>query len=179
MKAKTFFCVRLVLIFGHGFAEKRFKIKANKFVVFLRCSVSLLLCTVLLFSSGIAQGLSDEILNPSWHAKINDDLWEAMEGLDDDDIITVWLWKQNEPIRQSINTALRAEKGMDPDVYEDSDRFEAQVVPTLLSSLQGGIMLSETSAILSRDSEPVKSVVNSIDQAWVLQYDSLLRDDLQ
>ena len=133
--------------------------KANKFVVFLRCSVSLLLCTVLLFSSGIAQGLSDEILNPSWRAKINDDLWEAMEGLDDDDIITVWLWKQNEPIRQSINTALRAEKGMDPDVYEDSDRFEAQVVPTLLSSLQGGILLSDTSAILSRDSEPVKNAV--------------------
>ncbi|MBE6678868.1 MAG: hypothetical protein E7597_08770 [Ruminococcaceae bacterium] len=136
--------------------------KANKLTVFLRCAVSLLLCTVLLFSSGIAQCLSDEILNPSWRAKINDDLWEAMEGLDDDDIITVWLWKQNEPIRQNINTALRTEKGMDPDVYEDSDRFEAQVVPTLLSSLQGGIMLSETSAILSRDSEPVKNAVNEV-----------------
>ncbi len=136
--------------------------KANKLTVFLRCAVSLLLCTVLLFSSGVAQGLSEEILNPSWRAKINDDLWEAMEGLDDDDIVTVWLWKQSDPIRQSINTALRAEKGMDPDVYEDSDRFEAQVVPTLLSSLQGGIMLSDTSAILSRDSEPVKNAVNEV-----------------
>ncbi|MBQ3195459.1 MAG: S8 family serine peptidase [Clostridia bacterium] len=138
-----------------------------KFSVCLRRALSLLLCTILLFSSSIAYGLSEQSLKPFWRVKINDDLWQIMEASDDDDIITVWLWKQSEPIRQNINTALRREKGMDPDVYENSERFEAVVVPTLLSEIQGGIMLSDTSAILNRDSEPVKDAVNEAKAEYV------------
>lgn len=147
----------------------------NKITVCLRCMLSLLLCALFLFSSGVAQGLSNQTADLLWQSKISADLWQLMETSSDTDIITVWLWKDKNPISQAIDTALRNEKGFDPDVYENDLRFEAEVVPNLLSKLQGGIMLTDTNNILSRDSDAVKNAVYEAKEAYSTAKTEILR----
>jgi hypothetical protein len=86
------------------------------------------LATILLNTSAIAESAvrADEIAR----AKISSELLEVMAESSKDDLIPVYLWLK-EIDYGIIASALIEEKGMDPAVYKDTDRFYGEIVPPI------------------------------------------------
>ena len=71
----------------------------------------------------------------TWKDKITDRLWEKMASLADDELIPVWLFKEDIP-DETIDQMLLDEKGFDASIYDDPVRFESEIVPVLTERIE-------------------------------------------
>ncbi len=136
----------------------------------IKSALALLLCAVFIFPLGAQQayGNSDASANKivsSWREKIGDELWAEMETKTDTDIIPIWLWLVDTVDHEAINDELRVEKGMDPAIYENSDRFKAEKLPVIISNIQSktaGPVATNARTTLSMDDAIVRSAVSEM-----------------
>jgi len=70
----------------------------------------------------------------SWREKIYSDLWEVMESSSYDDLISVWLWIQD--VDYGIIESAMTEKGMNPSVFENTQRFNEEIVPEVVQQVE-------------------------------------------
>ncbi len=122
----------------------------------LRYALSIMLCAVLVLSLGTVHTAGNEIISTEemtlpWQDKIEDELWEVMATMSDTDLVDVVLWKKSAATKEKINTALRTEKQMDPDVYESEERFNTEVVPAIVSNLSVATASASGSAVLTSE----------------------------
>ena len=61
--------------------------------------------------------------------KIEQPLKEAMEQAGPDELIHIYVFLYNQPVRQMVREKMLEETGMDPAIYEDDQAFEEQIVP--------------------------------------------------
>ena len=88
---------------------------------------------------GSATALAQETAeNDSWRQKIDAELAAVMETASDTDLIPVWLWRDSVPVKE-IDRMVLEETGMNPAVYEDNERFEAEIAPALAASIENRV----------------------------------------
>ncbi len=99
---------------------------------------ALLLCIVFAFSCTTSHSInaSSTDLEQDWRSKIDEELWAVMQTKADDDLISVYLWLDDGATWEKFEKIMCEEKNMDPAVYEDRDRFNAEIVPSLAMSFQ-------------------------------------------
>ena len=95
-------------------------------------TLSLILTVCMLFTS--TASMQDAEVN-NWKDKINANVWVAIDETPDSDSIPVWLWLKGVDDAAITKTMIR-EKGFDPAVYEDENRFNKEIVPKI--SLRSG-----------------------------------------
>ena len=66
----------------------------------------------------------------SWRDKVDDALFEKMQTMTDDELVSVYIWRDGKEI-ETTDRILREEYNMDPMVYGLSSAFEAEVVPAI------------------------------------------------
>ena len=88
---------------------------------------------------GSATALAQETAeNDFWRQKIDAELAAVMETASDADLIPVWLWRDSVPVKE-IDRMVLEETGMNPAVYEDNERFEAEIAPALAASIENRV----------------------------------------
>ena len=65
-----------------------------------------------------------------WESKVSEELLEVMETKTDTDLISIYIWL-NDIDHDIIDEAMIKEKGMDPAVYENEERFNKEIVPQI------------------------------------------------
>jgi len=91
--------------------------------------LSFMLIITMLFSTVPASAL-EPTSSASWQSKVSAELLEVMQTKSDSDLIPVYIWLKDID-EDVINKALKEEKGMDPEVYENVERFYKEIVPSI------------------------------------------------
>ncbi|MCL2679606.1 MAG: S8 family peptidase, partial [Dehalococcoidia bacterium] len=77
----------------------------------------------------------NEIAKDAWKPKISDELWKVMEEKSDNDLIPIWLWLQSVD-QKIIIDALIVEKGVDPTFFNDTVRFEKEILAPIIKQIE-------------------------------------------
>ena len=88
-----------------------------------------MLAILMLFSATSVSALSTPT-EVDWESKVSAELLEVMGKKSDTDLIPVYIWL-NDIDHDIINKAMIKEKGMDPAVYENEERFKNEIVPQI------------------------------------------------
>ncbi|MCL2837614.1 MAG: S8/S53 family peptidase [Oscillospiraceae bacterium] len=104
--------------------------------------LSFLLAVIMIFGilAGFAQ--SDNESEMPWQEKIHADLWEVMGSVAYDKLIPIWLWLVDIDQKIITNTIIE-ETGFDPAVFENSQRFNAEIVPRIAQQIEERIGYEE------------------------------------
>lgn len=70
-------------------------------------------------------------LSDDWQSKIQPELWEAMEQSDSDELIPTYIFLYDEPVMETVEEQMPIRTGMDPEIYENDEKFNAQIVPEI------------------------------------------------
>lgn len=70
-------------------------------------------------------------LSDDWQSKIQPELWETMEQSDSDELIPTYIFLYDEPVMEMVKEQMPIRTGMDPEIYENDEKFNAQIVPEI------------------------------------------------
>lgn len=87
-----------------------------------------------------------------WKDKINDELWEVMQEKSNDELIPIYLWLQSVD-EDIITEALISEKGLDPAVYEDENRFNEEIASKITKQIENAVGYEEAHRVIDLDLE--------------------------
>ena len=104
--------------------------------------VSIFIAFLMLISS-LPVSATEEPNSLNWESKVSDELLEVMSTKSDDDLIPVYIWL-NDIDHSIIDEAMIKEKGMDPEIYENDERFQSEIVSEIEANLVSRVGYEET-----------------------------------
>ena len=93
-------------------------------------SVWAILLSMMMLFSVLPVSAAEIQAEVDWESKVSEELLEVMATKTDTDLITVYIWL-NDIDHDIIDRAMIKEKGMDPAVYENEERFNEEIVPQI------------------------------------------------
>ena len=93
-------------------------------------SVLAIVLSIMMLFSAFPVFAAETQAEVDWESKVSEELLEVMETKTDTDLISIYIWL-NDIDHDIIDEAMIKEKGMDPAVYENEERFNKEIVPQI------------------------------------------------
>lgn len=143
----------------------------KKLRIWLRRTLSFDIILVILFAiSAVALDVPD---SNKWQTKISSELWAEMDAKAEDQLISVTVWLDDTQVQTSVNTTLKNEENMDPQIYEDDEIFQSEIVPDIVQNIEQAVGYEAAHAVLSQADtlsvEPQESASSASESAREIQ----------
>lgn len=143
----------------------------KKLRIWLRRTLSFNIIQVILFAiSAVALDVPD---SNKWQTKISSELWAEMDAKAEDQLISVTVWLDDTQVQTSVNTTLKNEENMDPQIYEDDEIFQSEIVPDIVQNIEQAVGYEAAHAVLSQadtlSAEPQESASSASESAREIQ----------
>ncbi len=97
----------------------------------------------LMLISSLSVSSIENLDSLNWESKVSAELLEVMSTKADDELIPVYIWL-NDIDHGAIDEAMIREKGMDPAIYENNERFLSEIVSEIEANLVSRVGYEET-----------------------------------
>lgn len=102
-----------------------------------------LFMAAMMLTTAIGASAQELPKDPDWESKIDQELKAAMEKADKGEKIPVAVWLRDETVLETVDRRLKEEKNLDPEVFEDQEKFQTEVVDKVTEKLEAQLGVEE------------------------------------
>lgn len=110
-------------------------------------SVLAIMISIMILFSVLPVSAAEIHAKVDWESKVSKELLEVMATKNDTDLILVYIWL-NDIDHDIIDKAMIKEKGMDPAVYENEERFNKEIVPQIEAQIVARVGYEAAHAVI-------------------------------
>ena len=102
-----------------------------------------LFMAAMMLTTAIGASAQELPKDPDWESKIDQELKAAMEKADKGEKIPVAVWLRDETVLETVDRRLKEEKNLDPEVFENQEKFQTEVVDKVTEKLEAQLGVEE------------------------------------
>lgn len=130
-----------------------------------------LFMAAMMLTTAIGASAQELPKDPDWESKIDQELKAAMEKADEGEKIPVAVWLRDETVLETVDRRLKEEKNLDPEVFEDQEKFQTEVVDKVTEKLEAQLGVEEANkkklpTIIEKNSRAIEVLAAADEYAY-------------